>query len=215
MASRIPNTHPFTTLTPSYIPLFQIPTITTNYIHKQLGDLLENKAIGQDRLPGRFLWAAISQHLNYSFNFSLYSRNFITEWKHAKVLPIFKSDSSSETNNYIPLSHFTILSKFFECLVHYIFTENMEHHNLLTFGRSGFGRKHSNVISHIHITHWWLHYIDNGFVMGVVFVDSRKAFDNVDVNMQSIKIVILAAKRVSGNISWQGLPDRYTLCILY
>ncbi len=63
----------------------------------------ENKAVGLDRLPGRLLRTAapiISEPLAYILNIS----KFISEWKHAKLLTIFKSRPAMETNNYRPIS---------------------------------------------------------------------------------------------------------------
>ncbi len=73
----------------------------------------EIKAVCLDRLPGRLLRAdapIISEHLAYILNLSLQSGKFISEWKHAKVLPLFKSGSAMETNNYSPI-YFTYFIK--------------------------------------------------------------------------------------------------------
>ncbi len=95
----------------------------------------ENKAVDLDRLPGRLLSAAvpiISEPLAYIRNLSLQSGKFISEWKHAKVLPLFKSGPAMETTNYRPISILPILSKLLERFVHSSFSEYIEEHNLLT-----------------------------------------------------------------------------------
>ncbi len=83
---------------------------------------------------------------------SLQSGKFISEWKHAKVLPLFKSGSLMETNNYTPISILPILSKLLEHYVHACFSEYLEIHNLLTIIQSGFRRLHSTVTSQLQVT---------------------------------------------------------------
>ncbi len=158
---------------------------------KQLQNMPENKAVGLDRLLDRLLRVAapiISESLAYILNFSLQSGKFISEWKHAKVLPHLKSGPAMETNNYRPISILPILSKLHERFVHICFSEYLEEHNLLTIAQFGFKRFHSTVTSLLHVTDQWLMNIDKGLVTGVVFIDLQKPFDAVDVN-------ILLAKR--------------------
>ncbi len=142
----------------------------------------ENKAVGLDRLPGRLLRAAaliISEPLVYILNLSLQSGKFISEWKHAKVLPLFKSGPAMETNNYRPISILPILSKLLEHFVHSSFSEYFEEHNLLIIAQSGFRRLHSTVTSLLHVTDRWLMNIDKGLVTGVVF-------DTIGVNIHHL-----------------------------
>ncbi len=46
-----------------------------------------------------------------------------------------------------------------------------------------FKKPHSTVTSLTHITDRWLSNIDKGLVIGVVFIDLRKAFETVDINI--------------------------------
>ncbi len=61
--------------------------------------MLENKAVGLYRLPGRLLRAAapvIADPLAYTFNLSLHSGTYTNEWKYAKVIPLFKFGPAME-----------------------------------------------------------------------------------------------------------------------
>ncbi len=93
-----------------------------------------------------------------------------------------------ETNNYIPISILPILSKLLERFEHSSFSEYLEEHNLLTIAQSGFRRLHSTITSLLHVTDWWLMNIDKGLVTGVIFIDLRKAFETVDVNILLAKL---------------------------
>ncbi len=151
----------------------------------------ENKAVGLDKLPGKLLRAAapiISNPLSFILNLSLQSGKFISEWKYAKVLPLFKSGSVMERNNYRPISILPILSKILERFVHTHLTEFLDVNNLLTSVQSGFRKLHSTVTALLHVTERWLRNIDQGLVTGVVFVDLRKAFDSVDIDVLLAKL---------------------------
>ncbi len=112
-----------------------------------------------DILLGKLLKAAapvIAHPLLTSLNTSFQSGKFITELKHAKVIPLFKSRSSMKTNNYMPISILPILSKRLEIFVHNHFTAFLEEHKLLTMAQSGFRRLHSTVPSLLNVTDRWL-----------------------------------------------------------
>lgn len=142
-------------------------------------------------MPGKLLKLAapaISQPLAFILNLSLKTGKFITDWKHAKVLPLFKSGSPTETNNYRPISILPILSKLLERFVHTSFSDYLEAHKLLTIAQSGFRRLHSTITSLLQVTNRWLQNIDKGLVTGVVFIDLRKAFDTVDIDILLAKL---------------------------
>ncbi len=162
---------------------FKFPKVTSEFVLKQLNNLPTNKAIGLDGISGRLLkhaGSAICTSLTYIMNQSLSQAKFPTDWKQAKVIPIFKSGSPNETNNYRPISILPILSKIMEKFVHYHFSQFLENNNLLTLAQSGFRRLHSTLTSLIQCTDRWLRNIDKGLITGVVFIDLRKAFDTVN-----------------------------------
>ncbi len=143
----------------------------------------ENKAAGL----GKLIHAAapdISNSLIFIVNFSLQSGKFISEWKHAQVLPHFKSGSLMETINYRQISILPILSKLLERYVHTCFSEYLETHNLLIIAQSSFRRLH------------WLKNIDEGLVTGVVFIDLQKAFDTFDVDIILAKLTSFGIRSV-------------------
>jgi hypothetical protein len=142
LANKITSVVTFTPPNPFNI-CFRFPTVTPEFVEKQLSSMPENKAVGLDRLPGKLLRAAspvISKPLAFILNISLQSGKFISEWKHAKVLPLHKSGPVMETNNYRPISILPILSKLLERFVHNHFTSFLEQHNLITMAQSGFRR---------------------------------------------------------------------------
>jgi hypothetical protein len=66
-----------------------------------------NKATGPDKIPDRLLKIAadiLSPSLTKIFNRSLSKGIYPTDWKMAKVLPIFKNGKKCDLSNYRPIS---------------------------------------------------------------------------------------------------------------
>ncbi len=191
LACQLPPAPPFIPPETLEIPAFTFPSVTSEFVQIKLQNMPENKAVGLDKLPCRLLRAAapiISEHLAYILNLFLQSGKLISEWKHDKVLPLFKSGPAMETNNYRPIFILPILSKLLKRFVHNSFSEYLEEHNLLSIAQSSFKRLHSTVTSLLHVTDRWLMNLDKGLVTGVVFIDLRKAFDTVDVSILLTKL---------------------------
>ncbi len=71
LASKLPSAHPFNPPETPEIPVFTFPSVTPEFVQKQLQNMPENKAVGLDRLPDRLLKAAapiISEPLAYILN---------------------------------------------------------------------------------------------------------------------------------------------------
>ncbi len=145
----------------------------------------ENNAVGLDKISSRLLRIAapiISKPLTSIMNKSLQNGKFITEWKYAKVIPLHKSGPTIERNNYRPISILPIFSKVLERFVHRCYSDYLTEFKL--FAQSGFRKLHSTVTYLLHITDRWLSNIDKGLVTGVyVFIDLRKTFDTVNINI--------------------------------
>ena len=73
-----------------------------------------------------------------------------------------------------------VLSKVLEKHVHDCLSDFLHNLNLLHKTQSGFSAGHSCKIVLKHMSDSWLHAIDNGQMICVVYVDSKKAFDLVD-----------------------------------
>ncbi len=83
LAGSLPPAAPFTPHAPPNIPAFHFPTVTSEYIEKQLLNLPENKAVDLDRLPVKLIRAAapaISNSLTFILNLLLQSGKFISDF---------------------------------------------------------------------------------------------------------------------------------------
>ena len=122
----------------------------------------------------------ITGSLTHVLNNSIRTTVFPTQWKHAKVIPIYKSDSSLDVSNYRPISILPVLSKIIERHVHRELITFLNSYNLIRISQSGFREKHSCETALLKIIDDWMKSIDNGYLMGTVFLDLRKAFDLVN-----------------------------------
>ena len=82
---------------------------------------LKNSSSGYDEFPpfvGKSCVEAYIELLTHLINLSLKSGVFPSEFKLAKVIPIFKAGDTSAVNNYRPISVLSFFSKVFEKIVY-------------------------------------------------------------------------------------------------
>ena len=163
--------------------VFQFVNIGESFVLDQLKNIQTSKSCGPDGIPPKLLKTAapvISSHLAYLFNLSLNSGIIPDEWKMARVTPIHKGGDTSETNNYRPISVIPIVMKVFERAIHQQLSDYLTEHSLLAPQQSGFRKDHSTDTVLAYLTDYMYKQMDHGQLIGMVFLDFRKAFDSVD-----------------------------------
>ena len=110
--------------------LFLSPTIPTEIFH-QINSLKNSKSCGHDEISSYFLKVAAAL-LSYFFNSCFTQGVFPDCLKIAKVIPVFKSGSKTDTTNYRPISILSPFSKIFEKLIHSRTTAFLEKHSSKT-----------------------------------------------------------------------------------
>lgn len=154
------------------------------------------KGMGPDNIHPRLLLSTaqfIAEPLCYIFNLSFSTGIFPDDLKIANVLPLFKSGSTDDPNNYRPISILPCISKLLEKIVHSQLYSHLHCSGLLSSQQSGFRPKHSTSTSLHFITEKCLHSLNNNQVSGIISFDIRKAFDSVKHN-------ILINKLLSGSL---------------
>ena len=123
---------------------FIFSSVSDDEIFRELRNLKRNKSTGLDNLPpGRLKDAAtiITKPLAYIINLSLQSGSVPTEWKAAKIIPLFKSGSMIELDNYRPISILPVLSKILERTVYKQLLSHLGNNGLLSSFQFGFRSK--------------------------------------------------------------------------
>ena len=123
--------------------------------------------------------------INYIINFiiiinlSLATGSVPTDWKAAKIVPLFKSGSMAEIDNYRPISILPSMSKILEKVVFKQLMAHFEQNGLLSHFQYGFRRMRSTELAVTHLTDVIRREGENGNLTGCVFIDLSKAFDTI------------------------------------
>lgn len=117
---------------------------------------------------------------------------FPSRWKSSKIITIRKSSLHTDKNNYRPISILCVISKIIERHIHdnlYTFLTEL---NLLHNAQSGFRRNHSCETALLKLIHNLTSNMEKGLLNGLVFIDFRKAFDIIDINILIQKFITAA-----------------------
>ena len=124
----------------------------------------------------------IADCVTHLTNLSINSGVVASEWKQAKVVPLFKSGNKDDLDNYRPISILPILSKILEKAVFHQLYSYLSKNSLLSPYQSGFRADHSTQFSQLAVTFLTdkiRGHMDKGLLTGAVFIDLKKAFDTV------------------------------------
>lgn len=162
---------------------FKIPRITPSQVVAFINALDPTKATGVDGLGPKILKMAVqilSPSIAVLINKSLDTGAFPDQLKLAKVFPIFKGGCKTDPSNYRPISILPTLSKLFEKHINKHLMAYLNKYRLIHESQSGFRQKHSCQTALVKLIDQWMTCIDQGDLVGALFVDFKKAFDLVD-----------------------------------
>ena len=141
--------------------------------------LNSSKAAGIDNLSGKFLKDGadilarlISQLCILSIKLSSFPRSCNI----AKVKPLFKKGSKTDSQNYLPISLLPILSK----IIHDQTQEVLSKNKILYRFQSGFHKNYSTKTCLEHLTDKITTEFEKGLFAGMILIDLKKAFDTID-----------------------------------
>lgn len=182
---------------------FKIPFIKLEETKSLLTKLDITKAIGQDNIGPYFLKISadtLAPSITYLINLSILEGVFPSHLKVAKVHPIFKKGDKSLPGNYRPVSVLPTLSKIFEKHVTHHLYLYLSKYKLLSQCQSGFRSQHSCQTALTDIIDKWLKYMDDGKVIGAVFLDLKKAFDMINHDILCKKLELY--KISNSSLKW-------------
>ena len=140
------------------------------------------KASGPDEVTPKLLKLAgnaLIPSLLTVFISSATSNKVPLMWKSANVSSVYKSKDETDKLNYRPISLLCVPGKIMESCVATTITSHVSKHDLGNYNQWGYKKGHSTEHLLIRMTEDWRQSLDNNLVVGVVFVDFRKAFDTV------------------------------------
>ena len=114
------------------------------------------------------------------FNTSTETSAFPDLWKIARITLILKEGDKADKSNYRPISVLPVIARLFEKLVANQVYHHMVDNNLITSGQSAYRSLHSTVTHLLKKTDDWYSRLDLNKLVGLTFIDLKKAFDTVD-----------------------------------
>ena len=166
--------------------LFGTPEMIPKKIKKK-----DNKSPGVDGIPPKLLKEIVEQisiPLAKLFNLSLEEGIVPSEWKEAKITPLFKKGSRNKPENYRLVSLTSVVCKLLETLIRDHMVEFFVKHKLINTSQHGFLKARSyltNLLCFLEeITKW----VDDGSPVDVVYLDFQKAFDKVPHQRLALKL---------------------------
>ena len=133
-------------------------------IKNVLLELKSNSSSGIDETLSSVLKSTpdnILQALAHIFNLSLSCGEYISAFKVAKVVPVFKKGSPTEVNNYRPISLFPVSSKVLEKIMHRRVTSCFTQQNFFFKFQFGFRKNHSPSLANTLLTEYIVKAFEN------------------------------------------------------
>ena len=161
---------------------FRFRYVSNIFIEKHLKSLKRKKSTGLDNLPSNLLKdcaSSISNPLTYIINLSLDTCTVPRIWKKAMIIPTFKSGSVSNPENYRPISVLPILSKVLEKVVHTQLMDYLESNKLISNFQFGYRSNRSTELATTLFLDNIRREVNNGKLVGAVFMDLSRAFDTI------------------------------------
>ena len=156
--------------------------LSRHFVEKELSSLNCNKATGLDQLAACLLKDSafyISKPICYILNMLITTGTVPKLWKSAKFMPILKSRSAELPQNYRPISVLPVLSKILEKSIHSQLLSYLERNKLLSEYQFGFRKHRSTKMAATLLCDHIRKEMNNGNMVGVIYLDLSKAFDTI------------------------------------
>ena len=161
---------------------FKFKYISKIFVENELKQLNRKKSAGLDNFPPKLLKdsaSSISKPLAHIINLSINTSMVPNEWKNAKIIPVYKSGTHSQFGNYRPISVLSCFSKILEKAIHQQLITYLEENKLLYENQFGYRKQRSTDVAASLLCDNVRKEIDQGNLVGAVFIDLSKAFDTI------------------------------------
>ncbi len=177
---------------------FNFQTVSESNVYRLLLSLNPRKSTGIDKIPAKIIRIAapvITNSLTKIFNMAIISATVPSEWKIARVTPIFKNGPRNQLNNYRPISILPVVSKLFEKVLCEQLQEYLDTQELLSPRQFGFRKSHSTASALLDSTNEWFINMDRGLFNIALFLDLQKAFDTINHDILLAKLNLYGLQR--------------------
>ena len=173
---------------------YSINSVIKYYEHMILGDYFHLASVSENSALTIIKETQVSRAAGID---NLSGRSLKDGCKLAKLKPLYKKGSLTESCNYRPISLLTLLSKVIEKVIHDQTSTFLNSKNLYTY-QSGFRKKHCTDFCLSYLNDKILKYFDRGLMTGMILIDLRKAFDAIDHDVllqmvsQNVLLIVLS-----------------------
>ena len=157
----------------------------------------------------KYLFPVISPIISKIFNISIEEGVFPDCLKPGMVVPHHKSGDATVENNYIPITTFPVLSKLFEKLLHSRMYSFASEYNLIAPFQYGFQSGLSTSDALLDYANEAYKTFNNREINFTAFLDFRKAFDCVDVDILLMKLDHMGFRGIINDYIRSFLSNRY------
>ena len=175
-------------------PTFRPQPVDTATVVLVIKHMKNTSSCGSDGIPLRYIKESlpvIIPYLTCILNTSIVTGTCPTPWKHALVVPIFKTGNANDPKNYRPISLLPIMSKILEKIVALQLNKFLEDNHLLSNSQHGFRTSLSTDTALLSLSNKLYQNIDNKNLSLVTLCDLSKAFDSVSHAKLMIKLKAL------------------------
>ena len=172
---------------------------------------MNNVGGGYDKINTRIFKAtykSILAEIVHLMNLCLQSGTFPNLLKQAVVKPIFKAGDKHYFNNYRPISLLPVISKLLEKLIYYRLHKHLDMHDILNERQFGFRKGMSTYMPLLLLQDKITTAFESNKIVCGLYLDLRKAFDTVDINILLSKIQHYGVKHDAYNMLHSYLTDR-------